>query len=72
MGPGAADVPRCSQGGTQGEDLGLAPLKEGTQMGIALQFPDATGREEIVLHGRKTPRVPFGVSGSPPNPSISL
>ena len=70
MAPGAADVPHCSQAGTQGEDLGLAPLEDGTQMGLTLQFPGATGREDVVLHGHQTPWMPFGASGSLPNPSF--
>lgn len=39
-------------------------------MRIVPHFPGGTGREEIVLHGHQMPQMPFGVSGSLPNPSF--
>lgn len=68
MAGGSADVPFCSQAleGTPG-----AGTAEGGHAGeMALQFFGAVGRGEIFLHRHQTPWMPFGVSGSLPNPSF--
>lgn len=49
-----------------GRGLGAGTTEGGRADGV----PGVTGREEIVSHGHQTPQMPFGVSGSLPNPSF--